>query len=31
MKDKENKLKYVKVNKDNYEVTYNIQKRIGRV
>ena len=28
MKDKENKLNYVKVSKDNYELAYNIQKQI---
>lgn len=28
MKDKENKLNYVKVSKDNYEIAYNIQKQI---
>ena len=28
MKDKENKLSYVKVSKDNYEIAYNIQKQI---
>lgn len=28
MKDKENKLNYVKVSKDNYKIAYNIQKQI---